>query len=121
MDLESIRKMHTFSKESQEFFGMMGQMDKELASTTMGQTFKSSASGHSSVPSSSTSSSKPKVATANVEELDEFDKEGLTPVNIDMNALANILESFQSQDGPSGPSANLLRGVGFDMNRAMKK
>lgn len=112
-------------------------MDTELASTTIGQSFKShpkngaSPSSSKTVPSSSSTSSttqgpssskSPKIATASVTELDEFDQEeGLTPVNIDMNALANILESFQSQDGPSGPSANLLRSVGFDMNRVKKK
>lgn len=118
--------MQSLSKESKEYFDMVEQMDKELASTNVGQTFKpqksSSNSSGATASISDPSNSKSKVTTASVEELDEFDEEeGLTPVNIDMNALANMLESFQSQAGPSGPSANLLASVGFDMTRAKKK
>jgi len=120
VNLEEIKKMHSFSKDS-KIHELMQKMDDELASTDLGKSFTPEAAASSSAGTSSSQNAASKVATANVEELDEFDEqEGLKPVNIDMNALANLLESFQSQDGPSGPSANLLRSVGFDMTR-MKK
>jgi hypothetical protein len=140
VNLEEIKKMHDFSKDS-KIHELMNQMDSELATTEVGKTFapdnghpettsasaKASGSGGAGASSRTTpATSKPKgpkaAATASVDELDEYDEEeGLTPVNIDMNALANILESFQSQDGPSGPSANLLRSVGLDLSRMKRK
>jgi len=122
VNLEEIKKMHTFGEDS-KIHELMHQMDSELAKTEVGKTFKTdSAPKANGVASSSGLKDKPKsAATASVEELDAYDEEeGLTPVNIDMNALANILESFQSQEGASGPSANLLRSVGFDLSK-MKK
>jgi hypothetical protein len=48
----------------------------------------------------------------------------LAPVDIDKNLLKNILESYVSQDGASGPAANLLREMGLllpDMSRALRE
>lgn len=123
--------MHQFSKESKDFFSIVDKMDKELASTKVGETFQSYKKKKSPKPKYTTTtpsaarSSKGESSTtakASVQEVDEFDEEeGLTPVNIDMAALANILESYQSQDGPSGPSSNLLQSVGIDLSKMSKK
>lgn len=122
-NLEEIRKMHNFKKDS-KIFDLMQQMDEELSGTEVGKTF----SGGASSSSLMTKAAGPPT-TAKVEELDDFDKSEeqilsgsgqYEPVNVDMNALANILESLQSQDSPVGPSANLLRSVGFDPSRLHK-
>jgi hypothetical protein len=117
MNLEEIKKLHTFAKDS-KIHQLMSEMDKELASTEVGKSFASSSN-----PSTSTSKqASGSASNARVEELDEFDtnESAYKPVNIDMNALANILESYQSQEEASGPSANLLRSVGFDITKAKK-
>lgn len=40
------------------------------------------------------------------------DTEDFEPVDIDMNALKNILESYQSQMGGAGPASNMLGPMG---------
>jgi hypothetical protein len=40
------------------------------------------------------------------------DIESFEPVDIDMNALRNILESYESQMGGPGPASNLLGPMG---------
>lgn len=77
---------------------LMNQMDRELASTKIGQTFKS-------IPSCS---SNKKVNKATMDEVEEFDEEEMTPVDIDMDMLANMMESLRSQEGGNGPGGNLL-------------
>ena len=115
LNLEEIKNMYTFAKDS-KIHQLMGAMDRELESTEVGKTF-------TSAPSTSQSQqTQTQASSARVEELDDFDKESSSykPVDIDMNALANILESYQSQEEPSGPSVNLLRSVGFDITKAKK-
>lgn len=41
------------------------------------------------------------------------DTEAFEPVDIDMNALKNILESYQSQMGGAGPASNMLGPMGI--------
>jgi len=106
--VEDIKRMHTFKQDS-KIHELMGQMDDELATTDVGKTFQNN-------PTPSTSAA----AKARIEELDQFDQEVSDPVDIDLNALTNMLESFHSQDGPAGPSSNLLRSVGFDISKAKK-
>eukprot|EP00250_Pteridium_aquilinum_P017653 c23719_g1_i1 orf=225-2279(-) len=43
------------------------------------------------------------------------DMEGLPPVNIDMNLLQNLLESYSSQHGLPGPASNLLGAMGLHL------
>lgn len=73
----------------------MKQMDKELAETTIGESFEKK----------------------NGDSFDDI--ENFKPVDIDMNALKNILESYKSQLGEAGPSSNMLgpMGIRLDVNR----
>jgi hypothetical protein len=43
------------------------------------------------------------------------DIEAFEPVDIDMNALKNILESYQSQMGGAGPASNMLGPMGIKL------
>lgn len=106
--------MHKGSKIA----ALMGEMDAELAQTDVGKTFSNNASGSSS--SASGIRKKTKVggsaATTKVEDLEEFDDvQAVDPFDLDMNTLSNMLESFRSQEGPTGPSATLLGSVGFNL------
>lgn len=48
---------------------------------------------------------------------DTFDEvENFTPVDIDKNALKNILSSYQAQLGCSGPAENLLGPMGVKLD-----
>ena len=93
-------KKHSFKKDS-KIHQLMQDMDSELATTNVGKTFtEASSSG------------------AEGQISDEFDDvEKFEPVNIDINALTNMLKSFQNQEFPTGPSANLLKSVGFDISK----
>ncbi|KAL1518015.1 hypothetical protein ABEB36_001701 [Hypothenemus hampei] len=71
----------------------MDQMDVELASTTIGQSFQKKSSE------------------------DQFDDiENFQPVDIDVNALKNILESYKAQLGEAGPSTTMLGPMGVHLD-----
>lgn len=70
----------------------MEQMDKELAKTTISQSFE----------------------RKNGDSFDDI--ENFKPVDIDVNALKNILESYRSQLGDAGPSSNMLGPMGIHLN-----
>ncbi|KAF7266105.1 ecdysoneless cell cycle regulator [Rhynchophorus ferrugineus] len=72
----------------------MEQMDKELAGTTIGQSFEK----------------KCTLKDSSFEDVENFN-----PVDIDVNALKNILESYKSQLGDSGPSSNMLGPMGIHL------
>ncbi|GLH15521.1 Protein ecdysoneless [Gryllus bimaculatus] len=98
MDLDQLkrgkRKMKTSESELKQY---MDQMDRELASTTIGQSFEKSE----------------KEDKMKGETDDSFDDaENFKPVNIDMNAMKNILASYKAQMGGAGPSTNLLGPMG---------
>ncbi|KAL1128944.1 hypothetical protein AAG570_013478 [Ranatra chinensis] len=83
--------------ETNELKQYMDQMDRELANTTMGQSFHK------------------KLSNKGME--DSFsDIESFEPVDIDMNALRNIMESYQSQMGGAGPASNLLGPMGVRLH-----
>lgn len=84
----------------------MDQMDRELANTTIGQSFDKSKS-----------SAKAKLATA--EEFDDI--EDFEPININVNTLKNMMDSYKSQIGGSGPVSNLLSAMGIGMSDAAKE
>lgn len=52
-------------------------------------------------------------STASTESDNFEDIEAFEPVDIDMNVLKNILESYQSQMGGAGPASNLLGPMGI--------
>ncbi|XP_053685128.1 protein ecdysoneless [Sabethes cyaneus] len=82
----------------------MDQMDRELAQTTIGKSFETELGGAG--PETRTDS-------------DDFDDiESFKPVNIDVNTLRNMMESYQAQIGGPGPAANLLGSMGVQISRA---
>lgn len=89
-DLESESDMSDYGSETAMQL-YMEQMDKELAKTTIGESFEKK------------------------EESFE-DIESFKPVDIDMNALKNILESYKSQMGEAGPSSNMLGPMGLHLD-----
>jgi SGT1 protein len=72
----------------------MDQMDRELANTTIGKSFEKKA--------------QPEKAEFD----DGFDDiEDFQPVDIDMNAIKNMMESYQLQGASAGPTSNLLTTI----------
>lgn len=107
-DLDSDSEMSEYADESDseleriddtkvksKMMEYMEQMDRELAGTNIGKSFER----------------KPP-------ENDTFDDiETFKPVDIDMTALKNILESYQSQLGGAGPASNLLGPMGVHLEQ----
>lgn len=78
----------------------MQQMDLELAGTTIGKSFLSKASGEGN-------------GTVDDDSFDDI--ESFEPVNIDVNALKNLAESYQAQLGGHGPAASILGSLGMNI------
>ncbi|XP_014243368.1 protein ecdysoneless [Cimex lectularius] len=78
--------------EKSEFKQYMDQMDRELSTSTLAHSFHKSA---------------PKGMEDSFSDIESFE-----PVDIDRNALKNILESYRSQMGGAGPASNLLGPMG---------
>ncbi|PNF41448.1 hypothetical protein B7P43_G13786 [Cryptotermes secundus] len=113
MDLNQLKpgKGKKGGEPESEMKQYMDQMDRELASSTIGQSFEKVASTKVKRPASSAVS----------EEGDNFeDIEAFEPVDIDMNALKNILESYQSQMGGAGPAINMLGPLGIRLQPGPK-
>lgn len=78
----------------------MDQMDRELANTTIGKSFEKKA--------------QPQKADFD----DGFDDiEDFQPVDVDMNAIKNMMESYQLQGGSAGPTSNLLASIISDNDK----
>lgn len=72
----------------------MEQMDRELANTTIGKSFEK------------------KAQPAKADFDDGFDDiEDFQPVDVDMNAVKNMMESYQLQGASAGPTSNLLASI----------
>lgn len=112
-DLESDSDMDDYGHEDEREVPMeygelktkmkeyMDQMDAELANTTISESFV-------------TKSEEEKGR----DEKDNFDDiENFKPIDIDMNALKNILESYKSQLGEAGPSSTMLGPMGFHLEK----
>jgi hypothetical protein len=108
MDLDQLKpgKGKKSREPESELKQYMDQMDRELAGTSMGQSFEKVSSNKlkGKVSVSSTASTE----SDNFEDIEAFE-----PVDIDMNALKNILESYQSQMGGAGPAINMLGPMGI--------
>lgn len=64
----------------------------------------------------SASHSKPQEGDDSSSEEDECPEEsGLAPVDVDLNLVTNILESYSSQSGLAGPASNLLQSMGVHL------
>ncbi|KFP17955.1 Protein SGT1, partial [Egretta garzetta] len=80
----------------------MNEMDRELAHTNVGKSFTTQKKGASSVNTTSQNTG-PDSGAEDTE---------LTPVDVDMNLVANLLESYSAQSGLAGPTSNILQSMG---------
>lgn len=109
-DLESGSEMSEYDDEPEIDFdkmepgetknklkSYMDAMDRELASTSVAQSFERASDG------------------------DKFDDiENFKPVDIDMTALKNMLESYEAQMGGPGPASNMLGPMGVHLQHTRK-
>lgn len=98
-DLDSDSDMSDYGKDDDQnssdmndICELMRAMDKELSTTEMGQSFE-------------------KAESENFDDAEDF-----TPVDVDVNALKNILKSYNLQMGEAGPSSNLLGPMGIKLD-----
>ncbi|KAF4800904.1 ecdysoneless cell cycle regulator [Turdus rufiventris] len=80
----------------------MNEMDRELAQTNVGKSFTSQKRGAGSVEAATSES-------AGAEDAE------LAPVDVDMNLVANLLESYSAQAGLAGPTSNILQSMGVTL------
>ncbi|NXG00164.1 ECD protein, partial [Sakesphorus luctuosus] len=81
----------------------MNEMDRELAQTNVGKSFTTQKKGASSVKATRSESAGPDSGAEDPE---------LAPVDVDMNLVANLLESYSAQAGLAGPTSNILQSMG---------
>ncbi|EDV50286.1 protein ecdysoneless [Drosophila erecta] len=82
----------------------MEQMDRELAQTSVGKSFHGK-----------------KKAPPQADEDDFDDIEDFEPININVNTLRNMMDSYQSQVGGAGPVSNLFSAMGVGMSAGEDK
>ncbi|OWK53533.1 Protein SGT1 [Lonchura striata] len=83
----------------------MKEMDHELAQTNVGKSFATQKRGASSVEAAPSESAGPDCGAEDAE---------LAPVDVDMNLVANLLESYSAQAGLAGPTSNILQSLGVN-------
>ena len=49
------------------------------------------------------------------DDIDDLNDDEFRPVNVDMNTVKNLLESYNSQDGLPGPTSNVLGSMGIHL------
>ncbi|KFO83739.1 Protein SGT1, partial [Buceros rhinoceros silvestris] len=76
----------------------MNEMDRELAHTNVGKSFTTQKKGVTT-----SQSAGPDSGAEDTE---------LTAVDVDMNLVANLLESYSAQSGLAGPTSNILQSMG---------
>ncbi|NXC03158.1 ECD protein, partial [Orthonyx spaldingii] len=81
----------------------MNEMDHELAQTNVSKSFTTQKRGASSVEAATSESAGPDSGAEDAE---------LAPVDVDMNLVANLLESYSAQAGLAGPTSNILQSLG---------
>uniref|UniRef100_A0A182PIG4 Uncharacterized protein n=1 Tax=Anopheles epiroticus TaxID=199890 RepID=A0A182PIG4_9DIPT len=112
-NIEDMSPTRTNRAVQSELKTYMDQMDRELAGTTIGKSFETAIDGDED----GEGDGKPSASAA----ADDFDDiETFKPVNIDVNTLRNMMESYQSQLGGPGPAANLLGSMGVQISKASK-
>lgn len=93
-------------KEEGLLHQVMQQMDKELAGTTMAQSFDHAQEEEGL--------QQPQEAPQQQEKIPKEEEE-LRPVDIDFNLVKNLLESYASQEGGAGPTSNILQSMGIKL------
>ncbi|XP_077038857.1 protein ecdysoneless homolog [Agelaius phoeniceus] len=84
----------------------MRDMDRELAQTNVGKSFSSHKRGASSVGAAPCESAGPGCGAEAAE---------LAALDVDMNLVANLLESYSAQAGLAGPTSNILQSLGLNL------
>ncbi|NXQ00203.1 ECD protein, partial [Vidua macroura] len=84
----------------------MKEMDRELAQTNVGKSFTTQKRGASSVEAAPSERAGPDCGAEDAE---------LAPVDVDMNLVANLLESYSAQAGLAGPTSNILQSLGVNL------
>uniref|UniRef100_A0A803VVZ6 Ecdysoneless cell cycle regulator n=1 Tax=Ficedula albicollis TaxID=59894 RepID=A0A803VVZ6_FICAL len=80
----------------------MKEMDRELAQTNVGKSFTTQKRG----VTATSESAGPDPGAEDAE---------LAPVDVDMNLVANLLESYSAQAGLAGPTSNILQSMGLTL------
>ncbi|XP_030643356.1 protein ecdysoneless homolog [Chanos chanos] len=86
--------------------GYMEEMDKELQTTNVGQSFTRINKGGVRTEAAQSSTAAPG---------SEQQMEEIQPLDVDLNLVTNLLESLSSQAGLSGPASNLLQSMGIHL------
>nr|KAF6424808.1 ecdysoneless cell cycle regulator [Molossus molossus] len=84
----------------------MAQMDRELAHTSIGKSFATQKQMESLSQTTSNNSDEEHTGAGG---------SVMTPVDVDLNLVSNILESYSSQAGLAGPASNLLQSMGVQL------
>lgn len=84
----------------------MEQMDRELAQTTVGKSFHGKSG-------TANNSSQRSAAEDDFDDIEDFE-----PININVNTLRNMMDSYKSQMGGAGPVSNLFNAMGAGMSAA---
>lgn len=89
----------------------MDEMDEELMSTNIGQSFNvmNKAGLDNGSPRPSATDGVPRRG-----EVEETEEE-IQPLDVDLNLVANLLESLSCQAGLAGPASNLLQSLGIHL------
>lgn len=88
----------------------MDEMDEELMSTNIGQSFNvtNKAGLDNGSPHPSAANGVPRQGA-------EEETEEIQPLDIDLNLVTNLLESLSCQAGLAGPASNLLQSLGIHL------
>ncbi|XP_074400582.1 protein ecdysoneless homolog isoform X1 [Zonotrichia albicollis] len=84
----------------------MEEMDRELAQSNVGKSFSSHKRGASSVGAAPCESAGPACGAEAAE---------LAALDVDMNLVANLLESYSAQAGLAGPTSSILQSLGVNL------
>ncbi|XP_075697645.1 protein ecdysoneless homolog isoform X2 [Rhinoderma darwinii] len=103
-DLDDDQATSVNADALQSLHSYMDVMDRELAQTNIGKSFTKKKNAEVFQPTK-----------ADEEEEVNADETDLTPVDVDLNLVTNILESFSSQSGLAGPVSNLLQSMGVHL------
>ncbi|KAM5140819.1 protein ecdysoneless homolog [Mantella aurantiaca] len=100
MGADNLKSLHSY----------MDVLDRELAHTNIGKSFANPKNEHEA--------SHPEHQEGNDSNSEEEpcpEESGLAPVDVDLNLVTNILESYSSQSGLAGPASNLLQSMGVHL------
>lgn len=91
----------------------MDQMDQELLSTNIGQSFNLTNNNKAGLD---TGSLQPSATDGlpNEGAVEETEEE-IQPLDVDLNLVTNLLESLSCQAGLAGPASNLLQSLGIHL------